>query len=248
MAYAYFHRAPARPSVTQAGRIERRLLPALAGACALLASAGVFAERIQIGSTTVEVPLPPGHCRLDPSHETDRRVFSYLREASRGINKVLQISTECRVLEKWRAGEVPYLTDYAYVLAPSKFVDRRINMERSEYLRRVAQKLEQSQGQMERALSKGKEKAEAAGKDYDLGLQIGETRNLGMIDRDEVGLVQKAKMRDTGSHTMGGVYGVTMLNSKIATLYWWRDFQGPETINALQDDVSGWVRSAVRSN
>jgi len=96
-----------------------RTAAVLVAVCVLCTAAA--ATQIKIAETTLSLPLPPGHCELDPTVSTDAHLVSNIHAArNKTGNRLLLLSADCRDLREWRNGKRPALerrAEYQTVLA-----------------------------------------------------------------------------------------------------------------------------------
>jgi hypothetical protein len=77
------------------------------------------AKQAQIGSVTLMLPAPEGHCQLTEQQPADARAIKVIGDALAGTqNELLAVSADCGQLEAWRASTVPALDDHAQYQTP----------------------------------------------------------------------------------------------------------------------------------
>jgi hypothetical protein len=214
----------------------------------LIPSAG-SASNVTIGSDSISLSIPNGYCSLNNTDPSDDRLIKYFEDSNKGLNKVISVFGDCDQLKAWRLGDMSTLNDYGYVLTPSVFVNKKLNISINSYLAEMT-KVFKKKGQ--KILDRSIDDNKVILKDHMPLVKLNETKNLGIISQDEhalyMGILQNLQTEEGKSKKMVGVYAATLVNKKSVYLYLFKKHQGNRTIYDLETLISAWVLSVQKKN
>jgi hypothetical protein len=90
-----------------------------------VAAPGAIALETMIGSVSVNLPPPGGFCDLSMNDASERHMLTTLGDlVTKGGNKLLGMSADCRQLADWRTGKRKLLDDYAQYQTSISMLDK----------------------------------------------------------------------------------------------------------------------------
>lgn len=210
--------------------------------------AGLEMLTVDVGGTRVALPVPEGHCRLDSARHPDEALVAMIEEGNRGLNKLLLFSADCRQLDAWRKKQKKYLSDFAQILAPEKYVNEPISIARPAYIGIVAKSMGQPEI-TEQGMSEGKRRLEET---YPK-IQVNEMKSLGVLEVTDsavfVGLLQRM-LADDGvtERTIASVIAITLVKGKAINVNLYAVFEGSRTFENLLAEQKTIIANLIAAN
>jgi hypothetical protein len=217
--------------------------------CLFFLSTAAKAESVVIGSDHYSLNIPKGYCFLKPSEPSDSIVIKFLNDGNKGINKVIMSFADCGQLKLWRAGDIPNLNDFGYILVPTLYVHKKINISPKKYLFEM-DKLYNSQGS--KIINSGISRAEALIEKHLPSVKVNETKNLGVLSKDSHalywGLLQHLNTDLGKSKHVVGLMAMSFMKGKPVNFYLWKEYLGNRTIYDLEQLTALWVTDIQAAN
>jgi hypothetical protein len=205
-------------------------------------------EVTRIPNVTLEVPVPPGYCQIDPDRSASEKTYFEVNSKMMSESGLLLVLfVDCEDLYKLvQANLESGLTSWILIFVslddagqPSKIAGFR----RSKFLDDIAGSLSMSQKQLDEVLQRGEQ--------YLRGLGVHENyeaRQLGVLGKDEYGVYvgMLSRVRDkNSSRFLAAIVGTTLVEGLPIGVGIYRPYESPETVKTLLVQNKNLVRGIV---
>ena len=189
-----------------------------------------------VADRTLLIEPTEGFCALDLSNPVDSSLFEYMANLQKDYNQLVGYWVDCQQLERVRSRETETLESYVLVLAQRQetgAVIRPVDMPLGGFLSAMKDFILNSggMGKIEEGYELGKDVLD------DQGINLGETRSLGLIADDAsalyLGNVQGYELNGVTA-VMACVIAMTELNGIMISVNVYETYRGAETIELLQ--------------
>lgn len=198
------------------------------------------------------LPIPDGHCRLDPSHPADRKMYEYFGNAKGIPVEMVTVFADCRELKKWRTGKKKLLDHYGYVGLPKAKKDRVIPLSQQQFNAILEKSFAKTSDKtIESYLNEGLDTAKAALKETTgEDVSFDQQQMLGQLGMDENGYYggMRIKARTPwGAKVAIGVFSMTVVKQRVLMIYLYDKYNGkPVELDVLLAE-SKRASAAVRA-
>jgi hypothetical protein len=180
--------------------------------------------RAEVGSASINLVLPQGHCPLERSHSIDRQIIETVERVVASTNRVLAAFAECTQRTELRDGRRRLLDDYGQYMAPIR--GGQANMSAPTFARQMAEVFKSQGAKMiEGAEADTREKLAT----MRLGIRMGENRLLGVLRTDDraayLGLVQALGLPDGGTKVQVGIAAFGLVKQQVVSLNLYSPFE-----------------------
>ncbi len=200
-----------------------------------LVSMAAAAADIRIGGVSLRLPLPGGHCEIDPVLASDARLIASLhRTVMKTGNRLLILSADCAELKDWRNGKrlvLDHMAQFQSVLAledgalpetPEKMIQN--------YCANVTALGDQA---MPGTAPDAQNRAEQASKI----LRGNEMKYLGVVTAEPLicyaATLHKFSVENAGEFTQATIIAATVVKDKVLLSYLFAPYVGRQTIAEL---------------
>ncbi len=216
--------------------IDLRRLIAIAGVT--LCTDASFAEVVsrKVGVTEINLAVPAGFCVLDSGNYRDALFISTVTHFLQGTNKLILLSADCAVLEKWRSGDNSGIRKYAVYYTPNAFENLTLPGAADTLRKGLCQEMrQQGESTVDAAKALIAEKAKAMSSK----LAVNNVNYIGVVAEDEHACYSTflLGLKDGGGNDvmMSGVITSTIMRAKPIFIGIYDSYQGPETLQAGVD-------------
>lgn len=217
--------------------------------CLLIAGGtSVDAAVFSLPGGDIRFEPPDGYCLLAPeTDQFDAALFNFHQQTQIRHNKLLAVVVDCMQLQAARSGVNRQVGSYGLLLIP--WVNGEI--ERLSGIT-VGEFLDQATGAV--ATLDWSEMEAEADKTFDqlnLGMELGEFRSLGVLERDDdaahVGMIMAVAAGEK-VHTVGAVISMTMINSYPVTFNLYGPYHDAASVSALLSRQTGFMPALIAQN
>jgi hypothetical protein len=195
-------------------------------------ASGAMAKDAKVGTTSLTLTAPSGHCELDPAQPVDAAMMRVTEAALAGQNKLLATFANCKHLTDWRAGKRPMLDDFAQYQTLLSMMDAPPAP--PEALKELCRNLREEGEKMVVGLAPDiKTRIEQVLKD----VKVNQTRFLGVVAEEPEAcyavLVQRMKSATGKDVTQVSLFATMFLKGKIVYYYLFAPYQNNFTVTSL---------------
>jgi hypothetical protein len=193
-----------------------------------------MAKDAKIGSTSVTLTAPPGHCELEQTDAADARIIKAIEGMLASDNRLLAAFADCKQLTQWRAGKRPLLDDIAQYQTPARTVDAPAPAAPEDMLKQVCAKMREEGEKTVAGLAADiKTRIEQVMKD----VKHNQMRFLGVVAEEPTAcyavIVQRFKAETGKDVTQAALFATTFVKGKLVYYYLFAPYQSPYTVTAL---------------
>lgn len=184
-----------------------------------------------IGGVNLDLPVPKGYCIADQNNFADAQFIALLSSfLQAGQSRLVMVAVECNSLQKWRAGQIAHIADYATYYVPIASENMPIpgaqGTVRKMFCTEMRKQGSTAADGVKDIIAK---KAQEMGQNFG----ISSTNFIGVMDEDAHGCygAMLVGVRDqTGTNViMSAIMNATVVRSKLVFFAFYAEYKGPET-------------------